>query len=194
VLLACGWSGGWIGNENLGFPVPEGGFARLHYQKGWVTRENCTHLVKTSLAKSLGHKPVDLLSIDLDGNDLYVLDALLTSQLKPSVIIVEYNSKFPPPIEFSIEYDPAHAWVKDDYMGASLTSFSKMLDRFGYRLICCNITGSNAFFIRLDHVHLFSDTPDDIYLIYREPNYELAYMYNRGHPTSVRTIQRLLSA
>jgi hypothetical protein len=193
ILLASGWTGGWIGNEDLAFPIPAGGFSRLHYQRGWVTRENCAQLLELSLSKHYDKKTIDVLSIDLDGNDLFILESLLRNQIKPSVIIVEYNAKFPPPIEFTIDYDPSHTWGKDDYMGASLTSFTKLLEPFHYRPICCNITGCNAYFVRFDHLHLFSDVPEDISLIYREPNYELAYMYRRGHATSARTIQRFLS-
>jgi hypothetical protein len=68
------------------------------------------------------------------------------------LFIVEYNAKFPPPIEFQIDYDPRHTWAHDDYYGASLSSFDRLFSRFGYRLVCCNAhTGANAFFVDADH-------------------------------------------
>ena len=41
---------------------------------------------------------IDLISVDLDGNDLYFCEELLKNGFRPSVFIVEYNAKFPPPI------------------------------------------------------------------------------------------------
>ena len=37
-----------------------------------------------------------------------------------------------------------------DYFGASLSAFTKLADKKGYRLIGCNRLGYNAFFIRKD--------------------------------------------
>ena len=53
----------------------------------------------------LGVDDVDLISVDLDGNDLYFCEELLKKGFNPSVFIVEYNAKFPPPIQFCIDYD-----------------------------------------------------------------------------------------
>lgn len=193
ILLANRWGGGWVGNEELAFPLPEANSPRLGYQAGWVTLENCLDLATKSLPRNARMSDIDILSIDLDGNDIHILRKLCSSGVRPSLIIVEYNAKFPPPIQFEIEYDNSHTWNKDDYMGASLTSFEISLRSFGYKLICCNLTGSNAYFVRDDHFHLFPEAPRNIEDIYREPLYELSFMFSRGHPTSVKTVARLLS-
>jgi len=115
---------------------------------------------------------LDVVSLDLDGNDYYFVQSLLGSGIKPKLFIVEYNGKFPPPIQFEIAYNPNQIWQGDDFYGASLTSFSELFSEFGYRLICCNAqTGVNAFFIRSDKAHLFPEVPHDIKDIYVEPRY-----------------------
>ncbi|MDP6680052.1 MAG: hypothetical protein QGG72_14305, partial [Verrucomicrobiota bacterium] len=59
--------------------------------------------------------------------------------------------------------------------------------KFGYKLICCNITGTNAFFINNKHSDRFSDIPIDINDIYYAPDY---HQYTQvGHPTSTKTIE-----
>jgi hypothetical protein len=89
----------------------------------------------------------DFLSLDIDGNDLEVMRSLLR-KLSPKAFCIEYNSKFPPPVEVSIAYDPAHTWGRDDYHGASLQAYVNAFT--DYRLVCCNVTGVNAFFVRKD--------------------------------------------
>lgn len=63
------------------------------------------------------------------------------------MIVVEYNAKFPPPIHWTVRYDPACAWAGDDYQGASSQSFADLFGATGYRLVACNLTGVNAYFM-----------------------------------------------
>jgi hypothetical protein len=128
---------------------------------------------------------IDLLSMDLDGNDIYFINYFLLSNCLPKVIIAEYNAKFPPPVEFTINYDSNHNF-NSDYMGASLQSLSNLLVN-NYTLVACNITGSNAFFVRNDFNHLFDDIPKDIYDLYMPTNYGIVTKV--GHSVSNRTIQ-----
>ena len=126
--------------------------------------------------------------MDLDGNDIYVLEELLKKIDHPSLIIAEYNAKFPPPIRFKIKYDAQFVWRADDYFGASLSEFVHVLKKYSYKLVCCNShTGSNAFFIKNDFFDLFKDVPQEIEKIYVEPRYQLYEKY--GHPQSIKTIE-----
>ncbi len=131
-----------------------------------------------------------MISVDLDGNDLYIVEALLESGAAPRLFIVEYNATFLPPIKFSIDYDENHTWNGDDYMGASLASFADLFERFGYRLVACNITGSNAFFVRSEDAGSFADVPRQIELLHAPPKYFLTGLDSRGHSISMRTIER----
>ena len=77
VLLALGWCAVWIGNEDLGFEVRD--FAKsISYTKSWVTKDNVFATVKQgSRDIDSEFSMVDILMVDLDGNDFYVTEALL---------------------------------------------------------------------------------------------------------------------
>jgi hypothetical protein len=188
ILLMHGWRGVWLGGEALAFEVPEN--APLLFQQSWITRENCQELVAHGLA-ALGESRVDMLSVDIDGNDLHVLEKLLQGGLAPDIVVVEYNGKFPPPVRWAIRYDAEHVWDLSDYQGASLQSFADVLEKFGYRLIACNLTGSNAFFVGKAHTARFADVPTDIGALFVNADF---MSVPRGHRASPRTIVRFLEA
>ena len=171
VLLSIGWRGAWIGGEDLAFN-PQINPQRLSYKKAWVSLDNITELVGQALAE-IATSDVDVLSIDLDGNDLYFTKALL-NVLHPKLVMVEYNGKFPPPARWSIKYDPNFRWDYTDYYGASLCSFCDLLAAFQYTLVCCNAaTGVNAFFVKNAYLSGFKDVPQNIGDIFVQRRYEL---------------------
>ena len=191
VLASLGWKGFWVGGEKLRFTVEERNPARFFYLQEWITLDNITALAQRGL-RAISANAVDVVSLDLDGNDIYFVERLLTDGIRPKLFIVEYNAKFPPPIAFQIAYDPQHAWQEDDYFGASLASFAELFGRFSYRLICCNSqTGANAFFVDDAHAGVFADVPTDIGRIYAEPRYFLPNRY--GHPRSPRTVETIIN-
>ena len=188
VLAALGWRGLWLGNEDLCFDLPPSTPEKTHltYTKTWITLENLVPLIKEGLNR-LGTQQLDLLSLDLDGNDAYFFAELLKNNIAPQVFILEYNAKFKPPIRWSIDYDPKHTWQGDDYMGASLQVFCDIAKDYGYFLVCCNtFTGANAFFVHERHRSQFTDIPSDILQIWAPPRYYL--MRYDGHRTSPRTL------
>ena len=166
ILLASGWRGFWIGAEDLAFNHklnPK----RFAFFKAWVTLETVVGLVKQGL-DGIRANGLDVLSLDLDGNDFYFAREILKEGILPKLFILEYNAKFPPPIKWSIKFDANHSWDETDYVGASLTLFCELLSEFSYTLVCCNAaTGSNAFFIRNEYISHFTDVPkgiDDIFV------------------------------
>ena len=191
ILAALGWKGCWIGGEVLRPSLRDGPGARLRYLREWVTLDNIVALCREGL-KSTGREAFDVISLDLDGNDIYLAEAMLAAGFTPKLFIVEYNAKFPPPVEFQIDYDAGHVWQNDDYFGASLASYVKLFERFGYRLVCCNAhSGANAFFVRDEFAPAFDDVPTDTGSIYMEPRY---WLYGRhGHQPSVRTVEKILN-
>ena len=62
ILLALGWNGMWFGGEDLIFNPT--GSKKLNFKKVWITKENIYKLYESSSLKP------DLISIDLDGNDI----------------------------------------------------------------------------------------------------------------------------
>jgi hypothetical protein len=148
-LLLEGWTGLWLeGSEehvkqiDIKFQdvIASG---RLRVQQAFVDRNNINDLIKPYYSDE-----IDLISIDIDGNDIYILEAL--SIIRPRVIAIEYNAKFPPPMSIAQAYNSAHVWGGTDYFGASLVAITKAAAHKGYSLVGCNITGANAFFVRDD--------------------------------------------
>ena len=174
-LIHKGWRGWWIdGNPKQREHIEKkfgsllaGG--RLQLLVDIVTAENINpHFVKCKLDQG----DLDFLSIDVDGNDIYLLEAMNSN---PKVICIEYNAKFPPPITKKQVYNPDHRWTGTDYMGASLVAIDEIARKKNYTLVATNITGSNAFFVRNDLVKdLFCSNNHTEYL-YNPPRYWLTF-------------------
>jgi hypothetical protein len=189
ILLANGWRGFWIGGQDLAFDHKINA-RRLAFFKAWVSLENIGLLMHQGF-REIAIKDLDVLSLDLDGNDYFFARELLKSGFLPKLFILEYNSKFPPPIKWTIKYEANHSWDGTDYFGASLASFCELLSNFSYSLVCCNAaTGANAFFVKNDYLSCFPDLPKTIDDIFIGPQYELPERW--GHRPSSQTIQRML--
>jgi len=85
----------------------------------------------------------DLLSIDIDGNDLWVWQALA---YKPRVVVIEYNPRWGPRSSRTVPYDPARRWDGTNFYGASALALTHLGRRKGYDLIAS--TRSNLIFVR----------------------------------------------
>jgi hypothetical protein len=113
-----------------------------------VTRENINGILTS--AKISGD--IGLLSIDIDGNDYWVLDAI--DAISPRILITEYNSTFGCDRGVSVPYredfDRSRAHFSKLYWGASLPALSFLAERKGYSLVGSNTAGNNAFFVRDD--------------------------------------------
>lgn len=189
VLLASGWKGFWAGGEELCFNYGINQHRFAFFRK-WIDRKNIVDIYKTGL-RAIGEQGVDILSLDLDGNDYYLIEELLSAGISPVLFIVEYNSKFPPPIKWRISYDEDHVWAFDDYFGASLTEFYELMRGAGYTLICCNLSGSNAFFVKNELMDHFSDVPKELSAIFYGPQYYPLQAY--GHKPSPQTIEMMIA-
>jgi hypothetical protein len=148
-LLLKGWRGIWVdGDPNntaaIRAALPLDGRLRLVEQM--VTRDNVAAIPAEAGSPAFG--ALDLLSVDVDGNDLAIAVAAIEAW-SPKIVIGEYNAKFPPPLQLEVDYDPEHRWAGDDYHGASLAAWVRRL-KPDYRLVACNLAGSNAFFVRED--------------------------------------------
>jgi hypothetical protein len=113
----------------------------------WVTAENVNALV----AENGFGGEIDLLSLDLDGMDYWVLKALTC--IRPRAIILEVNTRWGPERAVTLPYRPdftmdwnRHPWCS----GASLSAFVNLGRERGYRLVGTNRQGFNALFLRLD--------------------------------------------
>ncbi len=108
--------------------------------------------VESSVVEWTGNAELDVLSLDIDSNDYWVLENL--GSVRPRLLVVEYNASFGPDAVVSIPYDPSFdRWKAHEsgwYYGASLGAFAKLCAARGYSLMGCDSTGVNAFFARAD--------------------------------------------
>ena len=158
-LLLKGWKGFWVDGDLKNIKAIHNKFlflkdsGRLSIKQVWIDKDNID-----SLINDFGlPQEIDLLSIDIDGNDYHVFKNIVS--LNPRVVVIEYNAKLPPPVKWVMTYNQCHTKTNTDYFGASLKSFEYLFQEKGYLLVGCNITGSNAFFVRKDLMeeHFHSD-------------------------------------
>jgi hypothetical protein len=165
-----GYAGCWVDGSisNIEFIKRELGgleFDRLLVENRFVSVENIAEIVKRSCLW-LGTTEPAFFSLDIDGNDLHVMKVALR-YFKPAVVCAEYNSKFPPPLSITMPYAADFGWAGDDYHGASLQAFCDMLEE--YKLVACNLTGANAFFVRREWATVFPNfTPKQLFQPFRE--------------------------
>jgi hypothetical protein len=121
----------------------------LNTKAAFIDKDNINDLMKESNFKDLG-----ILSIDIDGNDYWILEALDFRELNPSIIIAEYNGIFGKERAISVPYDKkfnrTKAHYSNLYFGASLPALTHIAKKKGYELVCCNNAGTNAFYVRQD--------------------------------------------
>jgi hypothetical protein len=85
----------------------------------------------------------DVLSIDIDGNDLWVWEALT---YQPRVVVIEYNPLFDSTLSMTVPNDDARVWDRTNYYGASVRALCRLGRRKGYRLT--EFTKSNLIFVQ----------------------------------------------
>lgn len=117
----------------------------------FITRDN----INEALTASGFVDDIGLLSIDIDGNDYWVWDAI--NAITPRIVVCEYNSVFGARHAVTIPYDDHFDWSEAHssrlYFGASLAALCSLAESKGYDFVGCNSAGVNAFFVRRDLQH-----------------------------------------
>jgi hypothetical protein len=112
----------------------------------FLTRENVNDAVRGGGIEG----EIDLLSIDVDGNDYWLWEAL--DCVQPRFVVVEGHPELGVE-EYVMPYDPEFVWSRaapDFRGGASLPAMLALAERLGYRLVGSNQYGFNLFFARND--------------------------------------------
>lgn len=114
----------------------------------FVTAENINDLIiRHGFAGELG-----LLSVDIDGNDYWVLKAI--DCVRPALLIVEFNGVFGDRHAITTPYDPAFERLRKhqsgQYFGASIQAMIELAEQKGFTFLGSNSNGINAFFVRND--------------------------------------------
>ena len=118
---------------------------------------------------------IDLLSIDIDGNDYYIFDSLKT--IRPRVVICEHNPTIPAEIDLVAE--------ENNYFGCSVSALNRVGEGKGYKLVA--ITETNSFFVLQEYFDLFTKyetclvkIKNDRYVNYFITNYSGEYVLSGG--------------
>ena len=129
----------------------------------FVTKKNINQILKKNCGKE-----IDLLSVDVDGNDFWIWKAI--NCVKPRLVIIEYNSFFGSNISATIKYNSKFSWDhrnNKSYYGASLKALEKLGKQKKYILVGVDKNGVNAFFVRNDlakYINLKSKKTEEIFL------------------------------
>jgi len=180
LLLLKGWQGIWMEYKPVYVERIKSKFKPL-IDKGklsvWcacITSENINEV----FAECQVPGEFDLLSIDIDGNDYWVWQAL--TGFSPRVVVMEYNAIFPPSMPWVMKENLKHKWDGTSHFGASLKSLELLGARKGYKLVGCDFGGGNAFFVREDLAGDLFLAPFTAENHYEPPRYFLARQ--QGHP------------
>lgn len=87
-----------------------------------------------------------ILSIDLDGNDYWILEASIV-RYRPDIIVAEFNAAFTD--SRAIKYNQDHVWDGTDYYGFSFEAGKKLAEANGYKVIFQN-DNLNMYMVRED--------------------------------------------
>jgi hypothetical protein len=151
LMMKDNWSGYVIDGSSSNIANLRNSYFYWKYQidavDAFVTKDNINDL----LAKSGFDEDVGILSIDIDGNDYFILEAINT--VRPRILVCEYNAVFGAR-KISVPYDPGFSLTKKHYSnlywGASLSAMTFIANRKGYSLVGTNSNSCNAFFVRDD--------------------------------------------
>ena len=120
--------------------------------QAFVNKENINDLINSNLKE----KNIGLMSIDIDGNDYWILQEI--NNLSPSIIVCEFNSIFGDKFKLSVPYEKDFVRNKKHYsnlyFGSSIKALVSLLKKKGYFFLGTSSRGVNAFFVK-DHLKSF---------------------------------------
>lgn len=175
-----GWRGVFLDCDEVFFPKLEGkyrGSGSVRTMRAMVTPSNVEELFSEC---EVPMAP-DVLSIDVDGTDYWIWDAI--EAYRPRVLVIEYNSALDPSRRLVQPREHDGGWDGTDYFGASLGALRSLCERKGYRFVHAELCGVNAFFVRSDLADGRFPAETEVRVPGR-PNY---FQQGEGHPPSADT-------
>lgn len=122
---------------------PHSWFYQPKFVCSLVKRENINQLIGGAGFEG----KIGLLSIDIDGNDYWLWDAITV--VDPEVVIIETHNEFGME-NIVVPYDPDYFYPGKHpvYHGASPVAMTKLANKKGYRLVGSNDLGSNFIYVK----------------------------------------------
>jgi hypothetical protein len=116
----------------------------------FVTKESVP-----SILKQFKTPTPDVFSLDIDGNDYFILEEFFKLGFRPKIVVVEYNSSFGPSNSITIKYDYNFNYLSKHssglYYGVSISAWKKFFSSVGYKFITVDSKGVNAFFVNPEY-------------------------------------------
>jgi hypothetical protein len=129
--------------------------SNITIDNSWISKDNINVTLERA-KKILGD--IHVLSIDLDGNDYWILKSI--TNLEYAIIIIEYNPSlsFSEPVStiYQHDFDRKNQHFSFKYYGASLEAFVSYLTAYDYSFVGATSQGTNAFFIKNSYLHKFN--------------------------------------
>ena len=99
------------------------------------------------------HNHIDFFSIDIDGNDYWILKNLDLTNI--NCVCLEYNHWLGSDVKKTIPYNKEHNFIDNGFFGASLIAYDELMNKKNFKLIAIDSSGTNAFFVKSKFSYLF---------------------------------------
>ena len=154
-LIKNNWSGSLI-EQNLEECLLLRKLLDFYYKKTEIkiinSSVNITN-VNNLIIHNLKANHIDFFSIDIDGNDYWVLKNLDLKNI--SCVCLEYNHWFGANLKKTLPYNANHNFIDNGYFGGSLLAFTDLMNKKEFKLIAIESSGTNAFFVQNKFSNLF---------------------------------------
>jgi len=164
--LTNSWEGFLVDIDKYNVTIAQTIFGKnIKSEQHWLTKENL-HIFKDWLAD----KKLGILSIDVDGNDFWFLEKLIS--LNPEIVSVEYNPSYmlnPVTSVYDENFDRRLKHPDWIYYGMSLEAAHRFLSFHDYSLVKISSNCVNAFFVRNE---LIANKSDIIFPEIKHCNYD----------------------
>jgi hypothetical protein len=156
-LLARGYRGVIVDSAEIVHPW---------FKQMTVTPDNFHELIKMRR----GQYTPTVFSLDIDGNDYYILKAM-PEDWNPAVVVVEYNASIPPYKRLVQPYDDSEeGWDGKDFFGASAGAMIYLMGERGYTAVCA-VASLNLVFVKQSMTGLMCGAMSHLHLstVFRHP-------------------------
>lgn len=149
LIVNHGWNGYLFDGSAEGVANARRFFAqhpdtRIHPPRcthSWFTRGTINEILREAGVPAR----TDILSLDVDGMDYWLWEALTWTRAR--IVVLEYNNVIPADRSITVPYADDFQTSTADFTGASLRAMVALSARKGYRFVGCNHLGYNAFFV-----------------------------------------------
>lgn len=139
-LLLAGWKALGIEADQQKYALLSkvyGKFPNAHAANSLAAPDNICRLLRSfDIEKNFA-----VLCVDIDGNDYWVLDAIL-SDFRPGLVVTEINENIPPPLRFVVKFDPDFQ-LRYHFYGYSIAALEDLCGKYDYGIL--ELEYNNAF-------------------------------------------------